>query len=366
MTGWLMRRMPPGGFAWLVLHELRLARRSRSRKSLSHWLGWLLLLAWIAGGVMIALALRHVTIPLVPKAFVIVAAGLDRHLHLHDHPGAAREPADALRRGRPRPALLRADPAAHDRLGQAGRDRRDDRGHLRAADPALVLPAAILGHPELFGIPALLAALALAAACLGLAVTLAIARIAGPRAARTFGQVVAALSAGAVFLVSQLMGHGDENDGGVRRSGWSTLFAWMEANGFGEHGVAALPGRAAFGDPIAIALLLGGARRAVRGDRRGDAGPVPRGLSRRRHPPLAAPPAARQVRAPFPPEPVRRGVREGMAAARARSGARLPGGAAAGLSRADLPGGAAPRRPRHPARPLARLRERAGRRAGGG
>ena len=36
----------------------------------------------------------------------------------------------------------------------------------------LTLPAAIMGHSELFGIPALLLALALTAACFGLAITL--------------------------------------------------------------------------------------------------------------------------------------------------------------------------------------------------
>ena len=47
----------------------------------------------------------------------------------------------------------------------------------------IALPIAVQGHPGLFGIPALLVAMALSAACLGLAVMLGVAAIAGPRGA---------------------------------------------------------------------------------------------------------------------------------------------------------------------------------------
>jgi ABC-2 type transport system permease protein len=118
----------------------------------------------------------------------------------------------------------------------------------------LTLPVAILGHPDLFGIPALLLALALTAACFGLAITLILARIAGPRAARTVGQIVAALSGGAIFLLSQLWNNGEHGS----RGGMAVLFQKMVASGIGTHGISALPGMAAFGDPWAVAALLAG------------------------------------------------------------------------------------------------------------
>jgi ABC-2 type transport system permease protein len=119
----------------------------------------------------------------------------------------------------------------------------------------IAIPAAALGHPGLFGIPALIAALALVSACLGLAITVAIVSIASPRAARTIGQVIGALLGGAIFLLSQIMSH----DGGGRRSGVTSLFNWLIAHRIGGSGIGALPGRAALGDPIAAALLVGGA-----------------------------------------------------------------------------------------------------------
>jgi ABC-2 type transport system permease protein len=115
------------------------------------------------------------------------------------------------------------------------------------------LPIAVLGHPGLFGIPALLAALALISACLGLAIMIGVVALAGPRAARTVGQIVGALLAGAVFLVSQLMSNG----GGGRSSAAMSLFSWLSAHRVGAGGIGALPGRAALGDPAAAALLLG-------------------------------------------------------------------------------------------------------------
>ena len=119
----------------------------------------------------------------------------------------------------------------------------------------IAVPVALLGHPGLFGVPALLAALSLTSACLGLAIMIGVVALAGPRAARTLGQIVGALLAGAVFLISQLMSNG----GGGRRSAGMSLFNWLNAHRIGTSGIGALPGRAALGDPVAAALLLGGA-----------------------------------------------------------------------------------------------------------
>ena len=115
------------------------------------------------------------------------------------------------------------------------------------------IPIAVLGHPGLFGIPAVLASLALISTCLGLSIMIGVVALAGPRAARTLGQIIGGLLAGAVFLISQLV----SNSGGGRRSSAMSLFEWLSRNRFGAEGIGALPGRAALGDPLAATLLLG-------------------------------------------------------------------------------------------------------------
>lgn len=257
MIGWLMRRMRPGSFAWLVLHELRLAMLARRRKALSTIAGALILLLWVGLGVLIALGLRGVTIPIVPEAFSIAAAGsvgvftfmTTQALLASQQTLYESGDLDLLFSSPMRPRTI----VSAKLVGIVATIAVT----FAMLILPLVLPAAIWGHPQLFGIPALLAALALIAACLGLAVTLAIARVAGPRAARTVGQVIAALSGGAIFLATQLTNMSGEGQGVGRRSGWEILYRDIQESGFGTHGIGALPGRAAFGDPVAIALVLG-------------------------------------------------------------------------------------------------------------
>ncbi len=255
MTGWLMRRMPPGSFAWLTLHELRLALLSRKRKALSAILGWLVLAVWTAAGVGLAYLMHDVRITPVPEMFVIaLAASIGVFTFMTTQALLASQ--QTLYEAGDLDLLFSApiEPRTVVSAKLVGIVTTIVYTFARLLLP-LALPIAIWGHPELFGIPALLAALALGAACLGLVLTLIFARIAGPRAARTVGQILAAVSGGAIFLVSQLMAHGDE--AGRRGSGWVILFRRMEESGFGSQGVGTIPGRAAFGDPIAIGGLLG-------------------------------------------------------------------------------------------------------------
>jgi ABC-2 type transport system permease protein len=118
----------------------------------------------------------------------------------------------------------------------------------------IALPVALLGHPGLFGIPLVLLALALISACVGLAITLFIVRIATPRTARTIAQIVGAFLAAGVFLASQFLSAGPG-----RESAGRTLVGWLVRHDYGSHGIASLPGRAALGDPIAMVAVLGAA-----------------------------------------------------------------------------------------------------------
>jgi ABC-2 type transport system permease protein len=254
MIGLMMRLLPPGSFAWLTLHELRLAMASRSRKLLGRIVGGLLLLAWIAAGIFIALALEDV--PIEPNAMLMtgvaaIAIGLFSFMTTQAMLGSQRTLYEAGDLD-----LLFSAPIAPRSIVRAKLVGIAAMVMLSFTVLLLpvALPVAILGHPRLFGIPALLLALALTAACFGLALTLLLARIAGPRAARTVGQIVAALSGGAIFLVSQLWNTGD----GGTRGGMALLFEEMMQSGFGAHGIGALPGMAAFGDPWAVTALLAG------------------------------------------------------------------------------------------------------------
>lgn len=254
----LMRAVPQGSFLWLTLHEIRLSWASRSRRKLGLVVGLLILAVWIGAGTWVGWLLRDVPLHLGPRQMAMALTG-------------ALAASIMLLTFMTTQSIL----ASQRTLFEAGDldllftapvpPRTVMRAKLVGIAAAVALsfallllpftmPVAIMGHPQLFGIPALLLALALIAACLGLAITLVLAKIAGPRAARTVGQIAAALSGGAIFLASQLWNTSDRST----RGGMEVMFRKMMDSGFGTHGVAALPGLAAFGDPYAITALLAG------------------------------------------------------------------------------------------------------------
>ena len=263
---WAMRRMRPGSFAWLALHELRLATRSSRRAGrrgligriggagAAQVIGVLLALAWLLIGCAIGWALRGTPIPILPEmrvaalgisivalTFMTAQAMIGSQRTLYENGDLALLFSAPI----PERTVLLAK-----LLGIAGTVALTYTVLLLP----IIVPVAVLGHPQLFGLVALLAALALAAAAIGLGLTLTIATLVGPRAARTVGQIVAALVGGALFLGSQLLSHADR-----KRSATIEVFERLRANGLGTEGVTGLPGHAAFGDPLAILILLGGA-----------------------------------------------------------------------------------------------------------
>ena len=68
VSAWLIDgvRPAPGSFAWLALHEIRLAWRSRSRRSLTRWIGYAMILVWFALGCFLGWILRDLPIPDFP------------------------------------------------------------------------------------------------------------------------------------------------------------------------------------------------------------------------------------------------------------------------------------------------------------
>lgn len=252
MLGWAMRRLPPASFGWLLAHELRVALRARGGKAATRWIGYALIAVLVGLGLLAAEALRGVAIPADTAAMLIVLTAtilLFSFMTTQAVLGSQR-------------TLYEANDL--DLLFSAPLDRRTVlmakvcgiAGTIVLTFATFILPfvvpVAAVGHPGLFGVIPLLGAVALVAACLGLAITVMLARIAGPRAARTVGQIAAALLGGAVFIFSQLF-----NDGGAhRRSSAVAVFERLRSSGFGDSAIGHLPGRAAFGDPAALALLI--------------------------------------------------------------------------------------------------------------
>jgi ABC-2 type transport system permease protein len=246
------RLAPPGSFAWLALHEIKLAWRSRSKRGATRWIGYAMILVWFGFGCFLGWTLRNHTIPefgwlktavlagsIVAFSFMTAQAMIGSQRTLYETGDLAllfSAPIDG------RTVLLAK------LLGITGSVALTYALLLLT----IVVPIAALGHPQLFGVVALLCALALAAASIGIAITLGLAMLAGPRAARTVGQIAAAVLGGAMFLISQILSHSDR-----RQSSMVEVFKELRAHGVGNSGLSALPGRAALGDPLAILVMLG-------------------------------------------------------------------------------------------------------------
>lgn len=245
--------LAPGSFGWLVRHEMRLAWRGRPRAGAAGIIAAVLFGLWVLGGIALAFALMHVPIRpgLLAYAVITVASVAAGSLMTTQAMIGSQQTLygsgdlDLLLTA---PVPPRAVMLAK-LIGIAA--------NIALTYAVLILPFAIplaaLGHPRLFGVVALLLALALLAAALGFALTLALARAVGPRAARTVGQIAAALMGGAFFIVTQL------GNAGHRGSAYLEAYRWMRAHGLATDGPTSWPGRAAFGEagPLVALLFLG-------------------------------------------------------------------------------------------------------------
>jgi len=245
-------RLAPGSFTWLARHELRLAWRGRRRGGVRQVLALVLLAGYLIAGVLAAVAMMGTPIDyradigigilaasVVALSFMTTQAILGSQQTLYetrDLDLMFTAPIDG------RVVLLAKLAGIAGAIGL----------FYAALLLPIVVPVAILGHPKLLGVIGLLVGLALTAAAIGIAVTLILARLVGPRAARTVGQVAAAVLGGALFLISQLS-HG----GPGRRSSFVLVFEDLRAWGWGEKGWSGVPGHAAFGDPLSVAIMLG-------------------------------------------------------------------------------------------------------------
>lgn len=240
----------PGSFAWLARHELRLAWRGRS-KGRAAWFGLVLGVLWLAGGCFIAWVVMDVPIRFTAWAGTGVLAA-----------------AVVMLSFMTTQAILGSQQTLYERrdLDLMFTAPIDGRIVLLAKLAGiagaivltyaflilpLALPVALLGHPGLLGVVGVLAALAMTSSAIGIAITLVLAKLAGPRAARTVGQVSAAVLGGAIFLISQLNRGQHGRESSIERT-----FREFHERGLGYTGWSGVPGHAAFGDPLSLALML--------------------------------------------------------------------------------------------------------------
>jgi ABC-2 type transport system permease protein len=116
----------------------------------------------------------------------------------------------------------------------------------------LLIPIALIKNPNLLGLPILMIAIAVFATCMGLGLTLLVVRLIGARAARKAIQIVSAVTAASVFIGSQFAVHAGEGE----KSGFQSLYDWCLHYGIGATGITSLPGRAGFGDLLALGAIV--------------------------------------------------------------------------------------------------------------
>ncbi len=269
-----MPRLAPGGFAWLVRHEVRLALRPARKGGATRfaWLGErlpLLLLTIVPALVGIALAFGARHLPDAPSPKLIggisaLFAGATLLMAMR-----AASYVLATFHDRADLDLLLAAPVPRARVLAA----KATGVYAAVALPFVVLfapfllSAAVMGHPRWLGFLVMIGVAAVLATSLAFVTARTLFRLIGPRRARIAIQVGGAVLGGVAFLASQM------------------------AN-FAPGGAAALaralrhvpppldwPARAAFGDPALLALFVALATVAAWGAARFAAGGLGEGAA---------------------------------------------------------------------------------------
>ena len=245
--------MRPGSFAWLLHHDLRLGwrdfRAGFGRLGARPLAGLVLVLLAVMHAAVWGLAGEVGSLAADPttrgeaEALVLPAAGFVLLLMLAQTLNGATK----LLYARGDLDLLLSSPASARRVLGA-RALAVALGALTSA-AVFVLPiaddAAALGHPRLLALYPALAGGALLSAAAGLAVTLALFRLLGPRRTRLAAQVLATFVGAGFFLALQF-----------RRLLPELLPADALVEGGWLRAALALPVRAALGAPVALAAWL--------------------------------------------------------------------------------------------------------------
>jgi ABC-2 type transport system permease protein len=246
----------PGSIPWLLVNELRLAVRARTkgqRRTLTIMLSVLGLLMIVAG-VPFALFLRHVPIEPTPGLlltldlilFAVFTLILSQTLDAAITGFYQRGDLDLLLSSPlpPRRALtVRAIAIAVTPLLWFG-----------SLVSIFVAPLAVLGQPRWLTAYPVLAVLALLASAAGMSLAIGLFGLIGARRTRTVGQLLAALIGAIFFLLGQarnfLPDHG--------RNWFAATLRWADSGVFAPNAPLSWPARALLGDPLPLVVFAGG------------------------------------------------------------------------------------------------------------
>lgn len=252
-----MRLLAPGSAAWLLVHEIRLNLRALGGKHSGPGAmigAGVLLVALLAAGTVLGLALRGRDVPVGPVAAAIALACCATVFTLMLSQTLAQAADAFYERGDldllfsspipPRTVLfVRA-------LGLAG----GVLGVVLIFAVPLGAPALFLGHPEWIGVFGVLVALALLASAAGLNLAMALFSLIGPRRTRVVAQVLAAVVGASFFLATQLraiMGRG------ASRSLMESLVHAVTEGRLKLPPIGWWPLRAMLGEPLPLLAILG-------------------------------------------------------------------------------------------------------------
>lgn len=253
-----MSLIAPGSILWLLAHEMRIYwrnfRAGRAGKGARGLISLIVVAAMmLGGGVLAALGLHDVEVPINPISISLAALGaavvftlmLSQTLSASSEALYDRGDLDLLFSSPIGPAKVLFVRS----LGVAGGVITV---FLLVVTP-LLGPSVIYGHPGWIGVFGVLGALALASTAVGLLLAMALFALIGPRRTRTVAQVLAALVGAAFFLASQT-----RTILGVQKS--NSLFA--EITHQAQEGrlhpapIVGLPLRAMLGEPLPLLALL--------------------------------------------------------------------------------------------------------------
>ena len=247
-------RFAPGGFAWLVAHEIRVAWRGGSKAATTRIAAWaarapLLLLASVpaAIGIVLAYVLRHLPDAPTPKVLSAVSVVLLALLFLMLFRAAGQVLRTFHGRGDldlqlsapiPPPRILAAKAVGV--YGAVGLP------FVLIFAPFIVASAAF-GHPRWLGLLAMLGVAAVLATSAAFVVARLLFVALGTRRARVVMQVAGAILGAAAFLTSQAVNFAPRSSDALFRALRRLPSPWD------------WPARAAFGDPLPLLAFVAAA-----------------------------------------------------------------------------------------------------------
>ncbi len=243
-----------GSIPWLFMHEVRVTWRSMELSPTVRWAGLGLMLVYFGLGVYLALSLNvaiETSTYIAVMIFISAATAFTFNIS-----GSMRSAQHTLYEQGDLELLFTSpiSPAKVIMAKLAGISISMVFWNALFLFP-LLIPIAAINNPELFGILAVVVTISILATSIGLWLTLLIVHFVGPGSARRVIQIIAAFIGAAIFVVSQLAPHLGSGDQGRFQS----LYLWCLSHGVGIDGISGLPGRASFGDPLALIIMIGAA-----------------------------------------------------------------------------------------------------------